>query len=476
MSFLASVPSAPLIRPQFNVGACMDIPTGNYVIGPNGEHILNGGMAHVNSIAGPGNTFKSEILNQLYFAVLGRYRCSTGAMYDTENSMTYSRLARAARTQHQMKTFDFKMQECRDRLKLTQSADILGDDYFEAIKEYHDERVRNSKKLLKKTPFYDERFEQISIMPPFLVGIDSLTEFKVSSVQEKLVDKNNIGESGANTQFMKDGAAKTQLITQLPNIGARAGMYFFMVAHIGMKIEMDQYAPKAPKLAHSRSGTSTKGVPEKFSFINNNLLEIYDAKPLYNSSSDKSAKYPKSETDRANGVVDLSYVTAVLTRNKNGPSGVRIDFVVSQSEGLQPTLTEFHFLKNEDYGFVGNAQNYALHLYPDVKLSRTTVRAKIDEDPLLCRAIELTTHLRQMEVYWRGLDPNVHVHPEVLYKDLAAKGYDWNKLLNTRGYWVFEEDEDKELPYLSAMDLLQMRLGNYHPVWYGDLPKVAKAS
>jgi len=239
-----------------------------------------------------------------------------------------------------------------------------------------------------------------------------------------------------------------------------------LVAHIGMGIEMDPYAPKAPKLTHSRSGTKTKGVPEKFSFINNNLFEIFDAKVLYNSSADKSARYPKSDSDRIAGTSDLTVVHMVNTRNKNGPSGIKFELVISQSEGLLPHLTNFHFLKGQNYGFSGNNTTYVLDIYPEVTLSRTTIRSKIDEDPKLCRALEIVTQLRQMELYWSDIDPALHVTPDVLYKDIKELGYDWDILLDTRDYWVFECDESKEKPFLSTMDLLRMRAGQYVPWWY----------
>jgi len=466
MGFFDSLPQAPKLRPHLNVGSVFDIPTGNYVLGQHGESILNAGVSTVNSIAGPGNTFKSEILNYLFFTVMARYSPSQGAAYDTENSMTYKRLNRAANRHWQLKDVDFSSAEGANKLRLTQSADILGDDYFELIKEGSRERAKASKKLEIGTPFFDDSGKQIAILPPMLVNIDSLTEFKVSAVQDKLVDKNAVGESGANTQFMKDGAAKTQLITQLPNMGVQGGLYFFLVAHIGMGIEMDPYAPKAPKLTHSRSGTKTKGVPEKFSFINNNLFEIFDAKVLYNSSADKSARYPKSDSDRIAGTSDLTVVHMVNTRNKNGPSGIKFELVISQSEGLLPHLTNFHFLKGQNYGFSGNNTTYVLDIYPEVTLSRTTIRSKIDEDPKLCRALEIVTQLRQMELYWSDIDPALHVTPDVLYKDIKELGYDWDILLDTRDYWVFECDESKEKPFLSTMDLLRMRAGQYVPWWY----------
>jgi hypothetical protein len=284
-----------------------------------------------------------------------------------------------------------------------------------------------------------------------------------------LVDKNAVGESGANTQFMKDGAAKTQMITQLPNLAARGGMYFGQVAHVGMPVVMDPHAPQAPKLSHSKRGTKTKGVPEKFDFINNNLFEIFDAKIAYNSTSDKSAKYPKRDADRDDTNKDLMVVYLTNTRNKGGPSGVKFEVFISQSEGLLPTLTMFNFLKEQDgYGLIvnGNKTSFSAVFYPEVNFARTTVRSKIDGDYKLQRAIEIAAQMRQMEMLWPLLDEELHCKPETLYDDIKKAGYDWDILLDTRAFWVFLEDEKTNKPYLSTMDLLRMRKGLYKPWWY----------
>jgi hypothetical protein len=55
--------------------------------------------------------------------------------------------------------------------------------------------------------------------------------------------------------------------------------------------------------------------------------------------------------------------------------------------------------------------------------------------------------------------------PAELYRDIIALGYDWKILFNTRPHWVFIKDENKELPFLSTLDLLKMRIGEYVPYW-----------
>lgn len=460
-----NLPRAPSIVPQFNVGCLLDIPTGRYHKGKDGESILNAGIGYVNSIAGPPNAYKSELVNYLYFTVLARYAGSSGIVYDTENSITYERLNRSARNHKGFENIDFADPEYSNVLAICRSGDILGDVLFEEIKKIGDDRVKNSKRHIKETPFISPDSKNVSGLAPFLVEIDSLTEFKVSSVQGSIVDKNSVGDSGANTLFMKEGAAKTQLITQLPNLAVRAGACFFLVAHIGQKIEIDKYAPQGPKLTHSKNGASTKGVPEKFKFINNILLEIRRAYIVVNSSSDKSSKYPKTDADR-NINSDLMAIEFSITRNKSGASGYILTILVSQSEGILPTLTEFHSIKENNYGISGSNTAYVLDLRPTVSLSRTTVRGKLDDDPLLARACQITSELQQIQTMWRNLGEHCYITPKELYEKIEKLGYDWDILLDTRSYWIYEEDKAKHKPFLSTMDLLNMAAESYKPKWY----------
>ena len=56
--------------------------------------------------------------------------------------------------------------------------------------------------------------------------------------------------------------------------------------------------------------------------------------------------------------------------------------------------------------------------------------------------------------------------PLELYEDIKKLGYDWNVLLNTRGYWLINQYDKDATPYLHTVDLLKMRKGLYHPWWY----------
>ena len=51
---------------------------------------------------------------------------------------------------------------------------------------------------------------------------------------------------------------------------------------------------------------------------------------------------------------------------------------------------------------------------------------------------------------------------DVLYKDIDAMGYDWNKILTlTRNWWTMKHYSDNRLQYLHILNLLKLRVGLY---------------
>ena len=163
-----------------------------------------------------------------------------------------------------------------------------------------------------------------------------------------------------------------------------------------------------------------------------------------------------------------------MPRSKSGPSDFTLNIIVSQSEGVLPSLTEFWALKENDrYGLEGNDRNYSLTLYPGVNRSRTTIRTKIDSDPKLQRALNITSELMQMWQFYRNLRPTLP-SPKELYDKITELGYDWDMILSkTRRWWTIENTKH-ELHFLSTMDLVHMYHGKYHPYWLMDDKKTIK--
>lgn len=485
MSLRNHFKKAPKLRPQLNVGSLFDIPNGRYYTGKHGEAILNGGLAYFTGVGGKGNTFKSTLMHYFTLAVLDRYQSSTCNIYDTEMSLTNERMYQLAQHLPQIAGVDL---EAEERMLITDTTAMMGDEWFDALKAYANESVDkdNLKSNTLTTPFVDrETGQHFKAIKPLIAEIDSLSMFMTKAVQG-IYDKAEIGNSSSNTGALRDAAIKTQMLNQFPALTAAHGIYVLTSAHVGKQHQLDMYAPPAKQLMFLKGQNAFKNVPEKFSFLPNNLYYVHSAEVLQNKA-DKTAEFPKGKDDRHTGDTDLQLLTIQNLRAKNGPTGMPFEIIVSQQEGLLMGLSEFNFIRSLNrFGLGGNLQNYYLELLPEVTLSRTTIRGKLDENPMLRRAMQITAELAYFYHFGYRLETTIE-KPESqgeeelendlvctakeLYDSLKAKGYDWERLLSeTRNYWVFEEDEPAHpLKFLSTLDLCRMRAGLYTPWWYGPL-------
>jgi hypothetical protein len=460
---------APHLRPYLNIGCLFDIPTGVYHTGIHGESILNGGVSHVTGIAGRGNTFKSTLGHFMLLRVLDRYPSSNGLIYDTENTLTRERLDKLAETTDQLHTLGIGHLEDSQRLFITDQTMMGGETWFSQYRNLLKERRAHPKHYQLTTPFLDPKNTPIQAYVPFMSEVDSFSHFSIETVED-MYSKNDIGDSKLNTEALKGAAAKSQMMVQLPGLTASAGGYIILTAHIGDKHELDQYQTSARKLMFLKGKNVLKRVPENFTFLTSNCWLCSNLTLLLNQRT-KGVEFPRHSEDQLKDDTDLMTVTVQNLRAKNGPSGLPVDLVVSQSEGIHPTLSEFYYLKtHQRFGLGGNDKHYYLELCPDIALSRTKIREKIQQHAELKRGLEITSELCQILLLWQDLDPQLKCDAKTLYQALKEKGYDWSILLNTRGFWMFEEDAVNEpRPFLSTMDLLNMRAGRYHPWWYNQL-------
>lgn len=449
----------------YNIGSLLDIPTGSYVKGQKGENILNGGLGVLTAIAGKGNTFKSTIAHYMILSAASKV-AESGIMpyintYDTEMNIQLTRLQEFANKFEVFKGMDIFKEGI---WSVTDKTHHLGNEWYKLLKDFlKNEKVKNKKDYILETPFINKENKPIYTLFPTFGEIDSISEFETADIED-IQDKNELGESGGNTIHMRLGLAKTRLLMELPTVCNAASHYLIMTAHVGQEIPMQQgpYAVPTKKLQHLKSGEKIKGVTDKFFFLPNIVWQTVSSNLLINQNT-KGPEYPKTQKDIDPGSTDLNIVTIKQLRNKSGPSGVTIDLIVSQSEGVLSSLSEFHFIKeNNRFGLEGNNVNYNLILYPYTKVARTTVRETIDNDFLFRRAIKITADLLQMKMFYKNLSieiPDLHD----LFNKLDKK-YGWKKLLDTRDYWTFNNYSVGK-PFLSTMDILEMYYERYEPYW-----------
>lgn len=462
-------PIAP-VKPMINIGCLMDIPTGTYIKGLKGEHILNGGLGTLTGFVGMGNSFKSTLMHYSMLAAMSRIGSKTSAStYDTEINIHETHLKVIMNT-----ITEFNGEDVIDtgRWVITDKTVYHGDQWYDIFKEFMETKKKNASKISIKLPFPNrEKNNNLEMILPTFNEVDSLSEFVTQDVI-KMQDENSLGEKGANMVFMRQGMQKNRFLAEIPAIAGGSSTYVLMVAQIGDKFEMDPNNPKPNKLAHLKGDIKIKGVPEKFTFIMNNCWHCYGTIPLINQTT-KAPEYPRDGEDNLRGDTDLSVVRVRQLRSKSGPSGMAMEILVSQQEGVLPSLTEFHYIKeNERWGLEGSLINYNLAFCPDIKLSRTTVRNKIDKHPELRRGLNISAELLQINNLWHHIKDDLKCTPKQLYDDLKELGYDWDVLLKTRGWWA-PIGEFENIPFLSTMDLMLCRRGDYIPYWMENPPQKA---
>lgn len=472
MNAFAGEMESHFLMPRPNVGALMDIPTGRLEKGAKGESIINGGLSNLMGITGIGNSNKTLLLTYCILTVLIRFwGSSDGHFSDHENTMEFNRLAdfliRIA--EYNDVSIDVIFETLPTVFPLIPATVMPGSKWFDQLKTIAKARVKKGVKGMIETPILDFRGKPIKMYPPHLCAVDSFSALTPDST-EISQDKGTAGSKDRNMEFATDHKAKHQMFQELSNLLPSSGIYAFTSAHLGDNLSFDPNATKEKKLAFMKADQKLKGVSSNYYFYTTTLWFVMRAVPLLNS--DRVPAYPYGGNNKEKRDSELMELEAWTGRNKFGPSGIMIPIVISQAEGVMPSLTEFHYLKDhcDRFGIQGNSsdgdvQNYHLDLCPGVNLSRTKIRQKIEEEPMLRRALTITAEMRQIFKYWKTFPKEYHCTPKELYNGIIEQGYKWEDLLiGTRGWWT-PDQYTHPLKFLSTVDLLKMRIGAYHPYW-----------
>lgn len=475
MPVSSDMPESAAAQVKINIGAGLDIPTGTFIPGIHGEYNLNGGLGIVDGATGKANNYKSMFVEWKMIRA-GSRMSSYGmevdySVYDTEENkdpertihLTGKHTEYAGRNLFEEGTY-----------VVTGKSSLFGDKWFEKLKEFLSKKEANRKELLVPTPFLAaDRKSLVQIMQPSFSLIDSFSEFETSDIAD-IMDEHVLGDSKGNTIYMRQSLAKNRLMMEYPRIGVANQHYLLTTAHWGKEIAMatGPYAPPPEKKMNSmKPGEMVKGVPPKYMYLVQWLGLLSGSSIM--KTKDNTVEYPKDTGDKMVGDTDLWEVPILTLRSKFGKSSIQHSIIVSQSDGVQPSLTEFHTLRKTKFAMTGNDLNYQCVFLPEENLSRSVIRRKLDNNPALRRAINIASEMQQMTIYHAGLF-HLYQDPKVVYEKIKEAGYDWNMILTkTRGWWKPNNDIHPLLP-LSTYDIYRMALGKYHPYWLEDDKKTIK--
>lgn len=471
---------APVVRPRPQIGLGLDIIHGEMVRGLRGDIIINGGMPNLAGGTGIGNVGKTALALAIWAITAHRYPQSSSRIFDAELTLGMGRLQNV--WLHHGKEYGATLMDWMD-YEQDESRFCFEDRTVRSCTEHHTSIRKavkdrlSDKKALVDTPFRDRDGSPMKYYQPHFEIVDSFSAYTPDQV-ENTRDKNEAGDSGRNMEAMSNARIKTQMLSELLVDTAKGGVYYYMTAHLGEQHALDPYKPPKEKLAALKNGLKMKDVPEKITFYPGIFWWGYSSKPLLDANGKPYFPDPDNDYQNEKKSVDLQEVLLVPLRNKSGTTGEFKSLIMSQTRGIIESLTEFWNCMNHNrFGIMGkdgnpnNLIHFYMELYPDCPLTRQKIETKAAEDKRLHNAIVLTSQLLDVYRFWSFIPNHWKCTPAELYKDIIAKGYDWNELLDCRLYWTFDHYTNP-VHGISIIDILRMRVGEYHPWWMEDLPNV----
>lgn len=448
--------------PYLPTGTMFDLATGSFVAGVDGHLILNGGLAATNGVMGKPQVYKSSMANGLCVNVMARCPDSEFYINDTEFALgNKRRILEMTNLYHDDPVMREKLlSSMEERFKITNPIEHDLESFMDQINEIDKEKTKNRKDYLVEIPILEPKTgKPQKMMIPTLVGIDSWSEGKVRSALE-MMDKHGASSPDTNMLFMREGLAKKKLMSYIPRIAVRSGIYFMLTAHVGKTSDMSGgYGPPPKDMQYMKQGESAKGVGSDFMFLVSNLVEARSAKVLLDGDKECQYPFPTGITSPT----EMSSITAVLTRCKNNNAGAQFTPVMSQSRGFETGLTDYNYLReNGEFGLEGSKINHRTVFTPDTNLTRKTVYNKM-LDYKTARAVELLAQLCYVQNSWTIRDDTkqYHITPAELTDALVKRsGYAMDDILNSRGWWTYG---DHPRPYLSLFDVIDIASGSYKP-------------
>lgn len=430
--------------PYINTGTLFDMATGKFRTGCGNTFVLDGGISSCMGISGRAQTYKSGIAGSLVANAMLVHPQAEALIFDSENTISGP---------ERYDDFTPVSNPISDRIGFYNSTTTNLTDFYDKIKQIADAKLANKKDYIVESPFKDIDGRPIKVWIPTFVLIDSFSRARSNKGDDQF-DKNSVDDSAMNTFYLYDGGVKSRIMNDLPTRAAKAGIYVIMTAHVGDKMDLDQYNPSPKQLQYMKNSDRMKNVGSNFEFLTTALLQTNKATVLQDSN--KHCLYPTaSSTDS-----EVNQVDTTLVRCKNNSAGVQIPYVLSQNQGILKNVTNFQLLRNcKNFGMnvKGNNQGFSPLLLPDLTLTRNNIRDTFDNNYRAARAVELISHLCFIQNYWSTYRMPEFVHTPIdKFAELLTHNEKMSvdRVLESTSVWSTSKQERERLTILDVLAFL----------------------
>lgn len=432
-----------------NTGTLFDLATGSFVPGADGRWILDGGLSQTVGIMGRGQTYKTNIAGSLVARALAINPDAEAYVYDSES---FSTKGKSRYTQF----LGGEDIDVSDRITYTTVENDDLTSFTNKFKQIIKAREAQRKDQMVESPFLDpDTGKRAKIWKPLFIIVDSYSAATCSKA-DNVIAENDIDSSAMNTLAMTNGRVKTDFFASFLKNATSYGIYGIFTAHVGDKIDMNSYMPTPKQMQMMKQNDKLKNVGSNFTFLTSCLMQTTKAAIRQNSA--KACEYPQAggSSDK-----EVNEISTMIVRNKNNASGLDFSYLVSQSQGILDSVTNFEFVRNyKNFGLnvKGNNTSFSTILDPGCSFTKTTLRKDSHDKYELKRGLEIIAQLCFIKNNWDDkskLPPLIHAPIETFIELLSqVEKSTINRILNSTGVWSTCKQDRERMTLVDILILL----------------------
>lgn len=314
--------------------------------------IIDGSINAVIARSGAG---KSTICLQWAGNMIRPFNTSCVFMDNAEGGMLVTR----ARQLANMDEEGFK-----DRFIL-RDAGITTESIYDRVKMIHDIKISNPEEYTYDTGIIDEYGKPVIKFEPTVYILDSLKAILPKKLSE---------DEGSNMNGATTARINSDIFLRLVPMCREANIIMLIINHITKK-GIGSFLPQKSDLAYLKQDESLPGGKTTSTYLQNNIFRL-----------DEKSKLKNFEAFGIDGAV----VNVEIVKSRTNKAGKAISLIFDQSNGYDPDLSLFMFLKENN--ILEGAGAYLRLPGSDIKFSQRGFKEKLYTDPEFYNAFVTTCY------------------------------------------------------------------------------------